>query len=95
VVVAKNYLFILLVLCSIYLQANENNVIETVIKPNITKYFSNEKIEFLFVGKIDTDRFLAIIRYRELQDRITINTNGKILEISEDLNYMEEVEEGC
>jgi len=94
-VVVKNYLFILLVLCSVHLKANKNDIIETVIKPSITKYFSNEKIKFLFVGKIDTDKFLAIIKYRKLQDRITIDANGKILEISEDLDYMEEVEEGC
>lgn len=91
----KNFICILIFTCSTHIFADESSIIETIIKPSITKHFINEKIKFIFISKIGTHKYYAIIRYREFQDRIILTEKGKILSIEEDLDSIEEVEEGC
>jgi len=91
----KNFICILLFTCSTHIFADENSIIETIIKPSITKHFVNEKIKFLFISKIAAHKYYVIIKYRNFQDRIILTDKGKMLSIEEDLNAMEEAEEGC
>jgi len=91
----KNFIFILLFTCSTHIFANDNQIIESVIKPNIIKHFKKEKIKFLFIGKIGAHKYYAVIKYRRFQDNITLTDKGKLLSIEEDLDAMEKVEEGC
>lgn len=74
---------------------DEDSLIQNVIKPSIIKYFKTKKIQFLFFKKMDNGNYFVIIKLANMQDQVTLDKTGKILSITEDLNALEEVEEGC
>ena len=75
--------------------ADDDVVMQTIMKPSITKYFKSEKITFLFFKKMDNGHYFVIVKLHNMQDCVTLDQNGKILSITEDLNALDEVEEGC
>ncbi len=75
--------------------ALNNSLVEEIIKPSINKYFKNQNINFLYIKKMNNGNFFVIIKHTNIQDNITIDKTGKILSIAEDLNALDDTEEGC
>ncbi|WP_331775110.1 hypothetical protein [Sulfurospirillum sp. 1612] len=75
--------------------AHERDVFEDIMKPSIVRYYKNQKVIFLFFQKMENGNYYAIIKTKHLQECLTLDKTGKILSVMEDLNALDEVEEGC
>jgi len=89
-VVVKKVIFAIFVLGIITAFANELDV-----KNAIVNYFQDKNILFLHIKKMKNGNYFVIAKHKNEQDRIVVDSGGKILSIADDLSVSGEVEEGC
>jgi len=89
-VVVKKVILAIFILVSITAFADELDV-----KNAIVNHFKDKNILFLHIKKMKNGNYFVIARHKNEQDRIVVDSRGKILSISDDLSVLDEVEEGC
>ena len=66
-----------------------------IVKDSIKKHYKNQNIIFLHIKEMTDNNYFVIIRNNSMQERVEVDKFGKILSIIDDLNVVEEAEEGC
>ena len=68
---------------------------ELDVKNAIANHFQDKNILFLHIKKMKNGNYFVIARHKNEEDRIVVDSRGKILSITDDLSVLDEVEEGC